>query len=440
MKNTGFRQGRVSAVRLVLIALAAGGLWAEFRAPAEAAPPASIVPDTTGAISELLLHFAPASVEELHPLYQDLFASLPPDVGVTVVCPNGEAISEFLLRWGHLASSGGRELNLLDAGMPVTIWARDRTIARQQAGWNGPLELFTPGLADFYDQTKENELLVSEILWIAHLGETFWHSGLRVEGGNIVSNSRHVFIGMNVLSENSRGMDAASTQRLLQTFTGRPYLLIGDAAGRVPWDHLDMYVTPVGSDTILVGSPALGADLAGVPCDEQSAFDSVPADVAACPSDALQARFDDVADQFRSLGYAVSRTPMLCNPQEGWMVTYNNVLIEERAARGIVYMPVYRIPLLDEIAEVIYENLGFEVRTVDVSGIYVSGGALRCVANVLRRRPGVARPTVSAGLASNTWLRSRGRETIDLYRGRPRWYRGESRRPEFGGYVRETNR
>ena len=49
-----------------------------------------------------------------------------------------------------------------------------------------------------------------------------------------------------------------------------------------------------------------------------------------------------------------------------------------------------RSRLLSEAAEAIYRGLGFEVKTVDVSGIYQLGGALRCTVNVTRRRPSYA--------------------------------------------------
>jgi hypothetical protein len=68
------------------------------------------------------------------------------------------------------------------------------------------------------------------------------------------------------------------------------------------------------------------------------------------------------------------------------MITYNNILIDERDGREIVYMPVYNVPPLDETAAAIYRGLGFEVHTVDVSQVYDLGGALRCMVNVTQRR------------------------------------------------------
>jgi hypothetical protein len=67
------------------------------------------------------------------------------------------------------------------------------------------------------------------------------------------------------------------------------------------------------------------------------------------------------------------------------MVTYNNVLLEQRGRQKIVYMPVYGVPALDRGSERIYRGLGFEVKTIDVSQIFELGGAVRCLANVTER-------------------------------------------------------
>ena len=100
--------------------------------------------------------------------------------------------------------------------------------------------------------------------------------------------------------------------------------------------------------------------------------------------------FESIARKIARCGYRVVHLPALVDQQQSWMVTYNNVLIDCRGGSCTVYMPVYRIPNLDQAAEAIYRNLGFEVKTVDVSGIYQLGGALRCIVNVTRRRPSCA--------------------------------------------------
>jgi hypothetical protein len=68
-------------------------------------------------------------------------------------------------------------------------------------------------------------------------------------------------------------------------------------------------------------------------------------------------------------------------------VTYNNVLIDDRADGRHVMVPQYGVPELDAAGRAVWEGLGFVVHPIDVSRLYVHGGALRCVAAVVRRGP-----------------------------------------------------
>ena len=85
-------------------------------------------------------------------------------------------------------------------------------------------------------------------------------------------------------------------------------------------------------------------------------------------------------------GYIVHRVPAVVDPLGNWMITYNNVLMEQRNGRRIVYLPIYRVPRLDFEGISTYSRLGFEVRPIGVSKVYRWGGALRCMVNVTERR------------------------------------------------------
>jgi hypothetical protein len=150
-----------------------------------------------------------------------------------------------------------------------------------------------------------------------------------------------------------------------------------------------MYLTLIGDSTTLVASPAFGE---AVLSEQTSAWqvDSMTEHPCDAADDvwAMQARYDSVADQLSELGYQVLRLPTLVNDGDGWAVTYNNVLFDEIGGQPVVYMPVYRIPALDQVATAIYEGLGFEVRPIDVSQVFHLGGAVRCMVNVTARSPG----------------------------------------------------
>jgi hypothetical protein len=80
------------------------------------------------------------------------------------------------------------------------------------------------------------------------------------------------------------------------------------------------------------------------------------------------------------------------------MVTYTNVIMEQGPVARVVYLPTYDLPDLDAAANRLYRKHGFEVRSIDVSGIYRYGGATRCLVNVTRRRPADEDPQLPDGV------------------------------------------
>jgi len=365
---------------------------------------ASVVPDTTGAIAEVLLQYDPDLASELAPVYSDFLEALPSEVQVTVVCPSEWAAQDFAETWeAGLEGRGGRIVNV---GMPVSIWARDRYISRQTASLSGRAESFVPVLSRTYEPEKHNDLLALELLGGTRFMPPVLDSSLHIEGGNVVSNARHVFVGANVLRENDTIPDEELAEELRAVF-GREYIVVGDEDGEVPWCHIDMYLTPISNDTVLVANPRM-ADLILSRYDEDDE-ESEPgggSELGSCPADSLQQRFDDVAALLQRRGYRVRRVPALVEAPDEWMVTYNNVIMDHRGKRRVVYMPVYDIPDLDRVAAAIYQGLGFEVRTIDVSQIYSNGGAIRCLVNVTQRR--------RAGVVAKKATRHRAIRFLDL--------------------------
>jgi hypothetical protein len=168
----------------------------------EAAETARVIPDTGGPIAEITLHFLAEAAADLEATYCDLFASLPPDVSCQVLCSSAAEAREFLYLWGADASAGGRCVNVINVNQPLTIWARDRRIARHDSWTGEPASSIVPASVPDYSPDKDSEILVPCLLadggWIPGVVETDVH----VEGGNIVSNERRVFIGANVWHEN----------------------------------------------------------------------------------------------------------------------------------------------------------------------------------------------------------------------------------------------
>jgi len=378
--------------------------WAQVRVGV-ACEPAGVIPDTGGPIAEIVLHFTLEKASELEPAYYDLFNALPADVSLQIICPSSADAEGFLLRWGPEASAGGRQVQVVNVNCPITIWARDRRIARQSAYSGKVVSTFAPAGVPDYGEDKCGELLVTRLLASEGLIPGIVGSDLHIEGGNVVSNHRHAFIGANVFEENAATIpDPLCLHHELIGLTGRQYVVLSDEFDRVPWCHVDMYVTPVDESAVLVASPALArrillSDVLSADADVCFGFEEEILRASSTAESTLAA----IAAQLADGGYRVIRLPAVIDPKEEWMVTYNNVLMERRNGQRVVYMPVYRIPTLDQAAAATYESLGFVVHIIDVSTIYEGGGAVRCLANVTARRPIDARvqPPVKGRLSTS---------------------------------------
>ncbi len=382
----------------------------------------AVVSDTGGPVSQIVLHYVPDSVLDLLPTYEDLFDSLSPQVDLQVLCPWPEAVDEFNACWLARAAAGGRRVCVVDVDRPITIWARDRRIAREYIHDGRTAATFVPANVADYQEDKRGDLGVPRLLVGRGLLPGAFSSLLHLEGGNVVSNDRHAFVGANVLTENPTLAHQADLPRILERILGRDVILVGERGTDVPWQHIDMYLTPIDDQTVLVASPALARSLLlGENCDLFADRDE-----SEQPLPLLLYRdeeLDIAAQQLESYGYNVVRLPAIIDPAEDWMITYNNVILEHTVAGRVAYMPVYHFRTLDDAAEEVYQQLGFQVRRIDVSGVYRYGGAIRCVANVIRRErvpsapPSPRRLTNRANVPPPDW------ECRLQYEAGPRWPR-----------------
>ncbi len=390
-----------AALRAALLAIIlASGL---LLAPVVTAQPASrphrsldaacVLDDTSGAITEVLLHYDPACIRELAPTYNDLFRALGPLVRVQVLCPNQNAVANFFMHWGAKAAGDGRPLQVISVNRPISVWARDRRIARADLRNGRPARTFVPADVADYDDDKRNDLALPRMLARRGILPGVLGGDIHIEGGNVVANNRHVFVGINVMDDNQDKVPqrARLVQRLERVF-GRSVVLVRDEHDTVPWCHVDMYLTPLDDRTILLADPS-AAELALMKAGEMDVcdIDDLPLVNPDYPLTYGDESLDAVARQLEALGYTVHRLPAVLDPYEDWVITYNNVLLERRQGRRIVYLPTYAISTLDNAAAKIYQSLGCEVHRIDVTGVYKCGGAVRCLVNVTARQPNEVR-------------------------------------------------
>ena len=283
------------------------------------------------------------------------------------------------------------------------------------------------------DFERADDRIMADVIAQA-AGYRVTRSGLFFEGGNIVSDAEHVFIGANTIRRNAIELKLPEEEVVLrfQEELGRRVLVVGPVPQ--PIAHIDMMLTPLGDGVLALADVTAGALLA------ERALDGAPESVAAFESwteahffghprirqvsgrdgaitaphlrgrtremiersYALAPVLDEVARSLEGHGYRVVRIPMLMGgpetdaspSDEGEysmnasypMLTYNNVLLEAGANGKRVYVPRYGFAALDDAAHRKWEAVGFAPRPVDgltISSMY--GGALRCAVKVLRR-------------------------------------------------------
>ena len=315
----------------------------------------------------------------------------------------------------------------LPVASPFTIWTQDPFLVLTGAG--GDTTLLTSRAFERADDRMMAEAIAGE----GGAPYRVRASGLSFEGGNIVSDREHVFIGANTVRANALELKVSESEVVLrfEEELGRPVLVMGPVPQ--PVGHIDMMLTPLGNGHIALADPAAGARLAeralkedpasvesfegwveeyffGDPTIREVRGVSGPIGIPHVRgrtremiewSWKVAAELDAVARSLEARGYRVERIPFLYGGPEVHpadaedersmeaaypMLTYNNVLVEDGPDGHVVYLPRYGWPAMDRAAEQAWQRLGFPTRPIDgltISAMY--GGALRCAVKVLAR-------------------------------------------------------
>lgn len=352
------------------------------------------LPDCHGEIRHIFLHAPEHLIDVLSGPAVELLHHLSPNTRVSILCDSEKASKRIdaLLAEKGLGNRTG--IALIQVPGPLSIWARDRYISvRATVGDIPSLWLFPRLSPHLQEECRTNEHALLSSLQSSYPIVT-GISPLVLEGGNLVSTEKHIFVGANVLLDNAHKISLSETTAELSRLFALPVILVGDEKRLAPFPHVDMYLTPITNDHLLVASPWLGHKILGT-ADEVSR-EAAKEQLFGQPdaSDDRARRFSQVARRLEARGFTITRLPYLDNRGGDFAVTYNNVLQETRSGQHIIYMPVYGIPALDAVAQQTYEALGCTVKTVDVSPVSRLLGAIRCLANVVERSAGsVASPS-----------------------------------------------
>ena len=336
-----------------------------------------VLSDSDGALRELVIQYTPDSADIVIPPYRDFLSQLPADVTVHVVCQNREAFDDLVARLGQVDC----QLHPVTADHPMTSWSRDRWIALAPSGDSTTFTLLSPRGelgADAWPSRKGDEG-IGDDLAAALPNIDSVRSELYFDGGDFVCDEETAFVTPNVRLRNLQVTVKTEIEllRRLKEITGRKVVLLKDA----PDHHAGMYMMTLGNKRVMVGDPSL----AKAPLTEEE-IANLPFPYPADFSDETQALFDSVAEQCRNAGYEVIRVPVApCKDGRTFITSLNSVL-DDRDGKRTVYMPVIDgAEKLNDAAEEVWKDAGFDVKRVNCTTCYKWFGSLRCLVNVSNR-------------------------------------------------------
>ncbi len=348
----------------------------------------------SGAIDHIVVHQPENLVGQSWRATHDLLKALP-DTTFTLVCNSQKAVDEVTGRLRQWKFTERGNVRLLAVDGPLLMWARDRYIATRRTASQSVPAWITPEPPPTFDSDRRsNERGIPDAFNAVALTCERVDTALVLEGGNVVASRSNVYVGANALSENAASGDALRVRELLDDLLAGRLIIVGDEAGGVPCDHVDMYLTAIDDGKVLVGSPALARQViaSADEASKQALYErlyitpNMPPPVGPDFTAARNKLLDDIAERLTAEGVEVIRIPYADSRGGDFIVTYNNVLQETRNGERIVIMPIYEIPALDKAAREVYESLGVQVREVNVSTISHLVGAVRCMGNVVGRK------------------------------------------------------
>ncbi|MFI5381478.1 MAG: hypothetical protein ACHRHE_19445, partial [Tepidisphaerales bacterium] len=286
-------------------------------------PRGDILSDCDGQIRTIAINYV-AGADLASDVYGSFLPHLPGDVRVLVLCPDVYAFAELRSRVGPLFA----QFQPVIVNHPMTPWSRDRWVTlRRDPGAVLLLSNSEEG-SEIWPQRKGDEQLASDLATCEGSPWTVRPSGLFFDGGDFVNDDRTAFIAPGVIRRNLHRTVASEAELIerLSTLVGRRIVLLPDA----PDHHAGMFMMAAGNNTMVVADPSLARNLAHPPLPGGADF-----------SPQTQARYDSVATAAMAAGYRVVRMPQIPAADGKTFLTYLNVIIDQRAGRRIVYMPVF---------------------------------------------------------------------------------------------------
>ncbi len=373
----------------------------------------SILSDNSGEIAHILVQFQPETWPTDIAMYESLLSQLDSDIRITAIVSNPQEalrIESFTKDWGidnidilTYSDTGGGYTGLYNFA-----WAEDDREIIQNV--DGTITVVVPARDDQTSSGTIEEMLAQEYPDIV---SDIIRSDLYFDGGDIITNEDYMFIGYTTIQRNidKLGIDANEIAARFESLFGKNIIVIGGEDNAPPYFHIDMYLTPVGDNKILLADPQLCSNIVQNWSDEEKIdyalnlhrrlqgfsvftnfFSLFDHSLEENLTEEIQGSLNDIAEYLERTGFEVTRVPFLKKASEheessGFsypFITYNNAVLEERGGQKTAYVPIYGLPF-DDIAIAIYQDLGFKVIEVDVAEISTYSGAVQCKVKVLLR-------------------------------------------------------
>jgi len=385
-----------------------------------------IVSTAHGPISKILFTYPAYAAGDYsyREVYADLFKKLPAHTAI-VVLHHGSATAELTSALEQAGVTDRTTTIVAPEHLHFLVWAEDPYVVVQDAMNPEATYFLEP-----YTFPRASDAVISDYV-IEAAGLRNFQSPLYFQGGNVLIGDDFFFIGVDYpantlrLIERSGHIIVPGGQRpeefVRQLYVNsfdpdRRVVYVGTTlnvpAGQVrrvtidgqPWTeviyagtgvaqpifHIDMFVSLTGRNEatgkyrVLVGSPALAAELLG---DEP-------------PDHAMAPVFDDVAANLAQQGFEVMRNPLpltyvddTARRERMWyFATANNCLVEITADTKTVWLPTYGhgpwrdLAVVDRRNKEIWEGLGFTVVELGDFNPFTQGlGSVHCIKKYLAR-------------------------------------------------------
>ena len=389
-------------------------------------PVGRLLADTDGALEEWILFLGSFSPRMFLPTQADLVARSDPAIRFRIFHDNESvrrAFTHELERRGP-RHAGRITWEPLETALPP--WPRDYYIAGVDERGQPLYYLHHP---EHYERKQRGSRDGTRGIRAALerlAGSGAIETRVRTDGGAVISDGERAFLSKSAAQSAVAHGDFAGQQAFLEYLRelwGLPVTVM-DLDPREPNHHCDLYMMPAGKRHMVVGSPRLALELLeGLAPTEGAAFVRETRKLAAqadagdplhqlvrrdllellLTENARPARvrsFERVRAQLEALGYRCTEVPLLLldPPRTGssLVLSYTNVIQDERDGARTVYLPTYRLPRLDRVAKRVWRGLGFRVVSVDALGPALQGGALHCLSQATRSPATVVGNEVSA--------------------------------------------